>query len=400
MSNIKIRDIRVILTAPRDINLVVVKVETTEPGLYGVGCATFTQRSNLVATAVTDYLKPLLKGRSVDNIEDIRQLCMVNAYWRNGPVLNNAVGGINEALWDIKGKIAGMPVYDLLGGKCREGAAVYTQAIGNTMEELIKKVDIFRKEGYRYLRVQLGAYGGTPKNIIKPCHAPDGAYFNPAEYVTEQLEMFQELRKRYGFDLELLHDIHERLSLSEAMRFAKMLEPYNLFYLEDAVAVENMESIRRLREHTVTPLAIGELFTHPQEWKQVISHQLIDYIRVHISQIGGLSPAFKLAGFCEQYGIRTAWHGPGDITPVGMMAQLHLDLCVPNFGIQEFNGFSQAELDVFPGAPRVINGYMYANDKPGFGIDINEEEAAKYPGRFHNNRWTQTRRPDGTVCWP
>ncbi len=400
MSNIKIRDIKVILTAPRDINLVVVKVYTTEPGLYGIGCGTFTQRSSLVAKAVTDYLTPLLKGRSVDNIEDIHQLCMVNAYWRNGPILNNAASGINEALWDIKGKMASMPVYDLLGGKCREGAAVYTQAIGNTMEELFSSIDRFRAEGYRYLRVQLGAYGGTGETIMKPRHAPDGSYFNPASYMSEQLEMFQELRKKYGFGLELLHDIHERLSLCEAIRFARNLEPYNLFYLEDAVAIENIESIRQLRESTITPLAVGELFNNPQEWKWLISHQMIDYIRVHISQIGGLSPAYKLAAFCEQYGIKTAWHGPGDITPVGMMAQLHLNLCIPNFGIQEFNGLSQAELDVFPGAPQIVDGYMYANDLPGFGVDINEEEAKKYPCRFHTNRWTQSRLPDGTLCRP
>lgn len=400
MSKVKIEDIKVIMTAPRDINLVVVKVYTTVPGLYGVGCATFTQRCSLVEKAITDYLKPLLKGRSVDNIEDIWLMCMVNAYWRNGPVLNNAVSGINQALWDIKGKMAGMPVYDLLGGKCREGAAVYTQAIGNTMEELTGEVERFRKEGYRYLRVQLGAYGGTKNKIYKPRNAPEGAYFNPSSYISEQLEMFQELRGRFGFELELMHDIHERLSLCEAVRFARLLEPYSLYYLEDAVAIENIETIRQLRERTVTPLAIGELFNNPQEWKWIISHQMIDYIRVHISQIGGLSPAYKLAIFCEQYGVKTAWHGPGDITPVGVMAQLHLDLCAPNFGIQEFNGFTQAELDVFPGAPQIEDGYMYANDKPGFGVDIDEKEAAKYPCRFHTNRWTQPRLPDGTMSRP
>ena len=375
MSNITIRDIRVILTAPRDINLVAVKVLTSEPGLYGVGCATFTQRSQLIELAVSRYLKPLLVGRSVDNIEDIWQMCMVNAYWRNGPVLNNAVAGIDEALWDIKGKMANMPVYDLFGGKCREAAAIYRHAIGNTMDELIAEADRFLTEGYRYLRVQLGAYGGTKDNIHKPENAQEGAYFNAATYVEEQINMIDKMRKRYGNQIELLHDVHERLTLSEAMGMARALEPYRLFFLEDPVPPENVETLRQLRSHTIIPLAIGELFCNPQEWKSAVSEHLIDYIRVHLSQIGGLSPARKLAHFCEQYGIRTAWHGPGDITPVGMMAQLHLDLSVSNFGVQEFNGFSEAEKDVFPGCPQVRDGYMYANDTPGLGIDINEEGA-------------------------
>jgi len=400
MSNVTIRNIKVILTAPRDINLVAVKVETSEPGLYGVGCATFTQRPEVVVTAIEKYLTPLLINRSVDRIEDIWQMCMVNGYWRNGPVLNNAVSGIDEALWDIKGKMAGMPVYELLGGKSREGAAVYRHAIGSDSSELFSEMDKFIEEGYQHIRVQLGAYGGRNAELIRPRNSQEGAYFNPISYMREQIDMFEKVRVKYGDNLELCHDIHERLTLSDAIRMAKELEPYRLFFLEDAVAPENIESIRQLRNHTITPLAIGELFNNPQEWKYIISHQLIDYIRVHISQIGGLTPAIKLANFCEIYGIRTAWHGPGDITPIGLMAQLHINLNINNFGIQEFNGFSQAELDVFPGAPEICNGFMYANDKPGFGIDINEEEAEKYPCRFRRNKWTQSRLPDGTLVRP
>lgn len=400
MSNVTIKNIQVILTAPRDINLVAVKIYTSEPGLYGVGCATFTQRVDAVQVAIENYLKPLLIGKSVDNIEDIWQMCMVNAYWRNGPVLNNAVSGVNQALWDIKGKMANMPVYDLLGGKCREGAVAYRQAIGNTIEELCEEVDRFIKQGYRHIRVQLGAYGGTKDSIRKPKNAPEGSYFNTVTYIAEQVEMFQELRKRYGYGIEFMHDTHERLSLSEALYMARQLEPYRLFFLEDVVAPENIESLKQLRSHTIVPIAIGELFNNPLEWKEIISHQLVDYMRVHISQIGGLSPAIKLAHFCEQYGVKTAWHGPGDITPVGMMAQLHLDLASSNFGVQEFNDFSQAEKDVFPGAPEVIDGYMYANENPGLGIDIDEKAAEEYPCRFHRNIWTQSRLPDGTLVRP
>ena len=322
MSAITIRKIKTILTAPRGIDLVVVKVETSEPGLYGLGCATFTQRYLAVASAVEEYLKPLLEGRCVDDIEDIWQSAMGSSYWRNGPVLNNAISGVDEALWDIKGKLANMPVYELFGGKCREAAAVYRHTDGSSPEEVEENVLRYLEEGYRYLRCQMGTYGGqmgkgSRQLIVSPENSKPGAYFDPAQYCESTVRLFAHLREKVGYGVELLHDVHERLTPIQALNLAKQLEPYRLFFLEDALPPEQVEWFERFRSQTAVPLAMGELFNNPLEWKDLISRRLIDYIRVHLSQIGGLTPARKLAALCEAFGVRTAWHGPGDLSPVG-----------------------------------------------------------------------------------
>lgn len=405
MPAITIRKIKTILTAPRGIDLVVVKVETSEPGLYGLGCATFTQRYLAVASAVEEYLKPLLEGRCVDDIEDIWQSAMGSSYWRNGPVLNNAISGVDEALWDIKGKLANMPVYELFGGKCREAAAVYRHTDGSSPEEVEENVLRYLEEGYRYLRCQMGTYGGqmgkgSRQVIVSPENSKPGAYFDPAQYCESTVRLFAHLREKVGYGVELLHDVHERLTPIQALNLAKQLEPYRLFFLEDALPPEQVEWFERFRSQTAVPLAMGELFNNPLEWKDLISRRLIDYIRVHLSQIGGLTPARKLAALCEAFGVRTAWHGPGDLSPVGAAAQLHLDLSSPNFGIQEFSGFSEEEQEVFPGCPEVRNGYLYANTKPGLGVDLDEEKAAKYPCSYREPGWLLARTTDGTAVRP
>lgn len=409
MSDVTIRDIRTITTNPRGVDLVCVKIETSEPGLYGLGCATFTQRYTAVVAAVNDYLKPLLIGKKVNNINDLWQLCMSNSYWRNGPVLNNAISGVDQALWDIKGKMANMPVYELLGGKCREAAAVYRHCEGSDMDEIDARIQQYIDEGYHYIRVQQGSYGGNmnPSNggmpakagqqmIWSPEGAPEGAYFDPDQYMEAVVETFRHVREKFGYGVHLMHDVHERLSPIQALQLAKDLEPYRLFFLEDALPPEQVEWFEKLRNQCAVPLAMGELFNNPLEWRDLVQKRCIDYIRVHLSQIGGLTPAIKLANFCEVYGVRTAWHGPFDLTPVGAAAQLHLDLVTPNFGIQEFAGFTDEEREVFPGVPEVRNGYLYPNDKPGFGVDIDEGVAAKYPCSPKNYKWLRPRLPDGT----
>lgn len=403
MSNVKIRDIRVILTAPAGIDLVVIKVETTEPGLYGLGCGTFTQRYSLVKYAVEEYLKPLLVGKSVDNIEDIWQLSYSNSYWRNGPVLNNAISGIDEALWDIKGKMAGMPVYQLLGGKCRDGVAVYRHADGSTKEEVVENLREYIEQGYHYLRAQLGMYGGIngkTQGMFSPENLPEGVYFDPAVYMRSTLDLFEYIRHELGNEIEICHDIHERLAPMDAINFIRDAEQYKLFFIEDPFSPEQVEWFKILRMHSCAPIAMGELFNNQNEWKNLISKNLIDFIRVHISQIGGITPAKKLAIFSEAFSVRTAWHGPNDITPVGVAAHLHVDLTSPNFGIQEFAGFTEQEREVFPGCPEVRNGYLYANDNPGLGIDINEKAAEKYPCQFRTHDWLKARLPDGTAVRP
>jgi len=395
--------------------LIIVKVETSEPGLYGLGCATFTQRHLAVKAVVDGYLKPLLTGRDVQRIEDTWLTMHLNPYWRTGPISNNAVSGVDMALWDIKGKMAGMPLYQLLGGKCREGAAVYRHADGREPEEVEDNVRKFMSQGYHYIRCQMGGYGGMAPHIAEADptaglgaagvqhrteNPPPGAYYDPGAYARSVVRLFEHIRTAIGYDVEFLHDVHERLAPIEAVRLAKELEPFRLFFLEDLLPPEQVEWFRMVRNQCTTPLAMGELFVNPNEWKTLVAERLIDFIRCHISSIGGITPARKLAAVCESFGIRTAWHGPGDVSPVGHAANVHLDVSSPNFGIQEWSGFNEVELEMFPGCPEVRRGYVYPNDKPGLGIDIDENLAAKYPCPEGVLEWTQTRLPDGTPTPP
>jgi mannonate dehydratase len=397
---VTIRDIKTILTQPAGSRLIIVKVLTSEPGLYGLGCATFTQRFHAVHAAIEKHLKPFAIGRDVSRIEEFWQMGMVHGYWRNGPVLNNAISGIDEALWDIKGKMANMPVYDLLGGKTREAAAVYTHANGKTPEEVADNVKQFMEEGYRYIRIQMGGYGGKGAPMVKPEGAPSGAYYDPRDYTRKMLGMMEHVRSEVGEEIELLHDIHERLQPIDAVRFAKDVEKFNLFFLEDALAPEDVAWFRNMRAQCATRLAMGELFNNPHEWKMLIEERLIDYLRMHVSQMGGITPARSIALYANANGVHTAWHGPGDTSPVGHAANLHLDLWAPNFGIQEWCRFNDLVYEMFPGLPEVRDGYMYPNDKPGLGIDIDEELASKYPVQDTIEQWTQTRWPDGSPVRP
>jgi mannonate dehydratase len=400
MSTVTIKDVQVIMTQPAGSRLIIVKLITSEPGLYGVGCATFTQRFNAVHTAIESHLKPFLIGRDVDRIEEIYQMSAVHSYWRNGPVLNNAISGVDQALWDIKGKRSGMPVYQLLGGKCREAAACYAHAGGSTKEEIVESIQKYSEEGYQYIRVQQGGYGGMESKQPRPDGAQDGAYFDPRGYMRAHLEVFDHVRSELGFEVELLHDIHERLVPIDAVQFAKDMEKYKLFFLEDPLAPEDIDWFHNIRSQCATPIAMGELFNHPREWQPLIEGRLIDFIRMHVSQMGGITPARNVAAFAKMYGIRTAWHGPGDTSPVGHAANMHLDLWAPNFGVQEWCRFNDLCYDIFPGLPEVRGGYMYPNDQPGLGIDINEELAARYPCEDTVEQWTQTRLPDGSPSRP
>jgi mannonate dehydratase len=397
---ITIQDVQTIVTQPARSRLIVVKVITSEPGLYGLGCATFTQRFHAVYAAIEKHLKPFLIGRDVSRVEEIWQMGMVHGYWRNGPVLNNAISGVDMALWDIKGKQAGMPLFQLLGGKCREAAAVYVHADGRDPIEVEDNVRQFMEQGYRYVRVQMGGYGGKPGKLVKPEGAPEGAYFDPRDYMRRMLRMMDHVRSAVGEEVELLHDVHERLQPIDALQFAKDVERFRLFFLEDPLAPEDLEWFRLMRQQCSTPIAMGELFNHPREWQPLIADKLIDFVRMHISQMGGITPARNVAILADTYGVRTAWHGPGDVSPVGHAANLHLDLWAPNFGVQEWCRFPELVYEIFPGTPQVRDGYMYPNDRPGLGIDIDEKLAARYPAQDGVEWWTQTRLPDGSPTRP
>ncbi|MCI8649042.1 MAG: starvation-sensing protein RspA [Anaerotruncus sp.] len=402
MSNVTIKEIKtfILKPVPTNPNLIVVKVETSEPGLYGLGCATFAYRSKAVKSIVQDYFRPLLIGRRVAEIEDIWHLLQYSAYWRSGPVQQNAISGIDIALWDIKGKMAGMPVYDLLGGKCREGAVVYRYANGRDIPEMLDEFHKRLEEGNTHIRVRTGSFGGP---YLPPGHfqGKEGLSYSPQRYIAELIEAMQAVRREFGNDVELLHDTHERLDPPDALRLAREMEQFRLFFLEDLLAPEQGAWYRQIRAKSITPLAMGELFVNPKEWDFLFSERLIDYIRVHITAIGGITPAKKLAVLGEAFGIKTAFHGPTDVTPIGHAANLHLDYSCHNFGIQEWAGISPIEQEIFPGCPELRGNTVYLNGKPGLGIDFDERLAAKYPPDDVSwiHRW-QMRLPDGTIHTP
>jgi len=320
-------------------------------------------------------------------------------------VLNNALSGVDMALWDIKGKRAGLPVYQLLGGKCRFAVDCYSHASGRDFDQLEESVQRLVERGFRYIRIQLGGYGSP--------HLSEGADFrsegfgragdelmSAEPYVRATPTMFERIRAKFGPKLELLHDIHERIHPLDALRLLKAVEPYRPFFIEDPVAPEDIGYFKLFRQQTAVPLAMGELFNNPHEWVGLITERLIDFIRVHLSQIGGLTPARKLAILAEWFNVRTAWHGPMDVSPVGHAANAHLDLASSNFGIQESVNFNAEMQDVFPGAPTMKNGYMWVNEAPGLGVDLNETLAARFPFPEHPGYWEPVRRPDGTSVRP
>ncbi len=429
--NVTIRDIRVIMTEPDNIRLVIVKIETSEPGLYGVGCATFTQRPSTVKAAVDDFLRPFLIGKNVADIEDIWQSAYVSSYWRNGPVLNNALSGVDQALWDIKGKMAGMPVYDLLGGRAREAAPVYVHASGASKEETADRMAAYMEQGFHHIRIQVatrgyasyGSHGASGDGSVvardvsegpipvtswlrdydsNQLYAHAGGVFEPKPYMRGALDLFEHIRSRFGYGVEILHDVHERIPPILGVWFAKEVEKYQLFFLEDLFSPEDNEYFRMVRQQCATPIAMGELWNSPHEIIPMIKDRLVDFLRMHMSQIGGITPGKKFAAMGELFSVRTAWHGPGDTSPVGHAANLMLDVNCYNFGIQEYSIPPERTLEMFPGFPEVRDGVMWPNGKPGLGIDIDEEMAAKFPHkeRALGGAWDTVRRADGGMVKP
>jgi mannonate dehydratase len=418
LPELRITDVKAILTAPPGLpRTVIVKIETSEPGLVGYGCATFTQRARAVVTAVDEFLRPFLTGKNPDHIEDIWQTMYVSSYWRNGPVLNNAMSGVDQALWDIKGKRANMPVYSLLGGKARNGADVYRHASGSTPEEVEEMARGYIAEGVRHIRIQVAVEGnanygaqfqGNSSNGF--LDAPSGGTHNermyePTPYLLSVPKLFAHMRKNLGEEIELLHDVHERISNAQAMWLLKRVEEYRPFFIEDPVSPEQIGYFRHMRSQTTTAIAMGELFNSPHEFTGLIAERLIDFIRVHISQIGGLTPARKLAALAEWFGVKTAWHGPGDTSPVGHLANIALDVSSYNFGIQEGRTWPDSVKEVFQGCPRLENGFFFPNESPGWGIEIDEKLAAKYDvdSRYDepfDYSWGTTRRRDGSIIRP
>jgi len=329
-----------------------------------------------------------------------------SSYWRNGPVLNNALSGLDQALWDIKGKRAGMPVYELLGGKSRFAVPGYSHAGGATPEAAAEDALRLVEEGFEHVRIQLGGYGAVNRSQqadFKEAGFGREAdnFMDPDPYLDGVPEMFARTREVVGDDIELLHDIHERVEPMDALELLKELEQYDPFFIEDPVSPENNRWFEMIREQTHVPIAMGELYNNPHEWVDPMVNRWFDFIRIHISQIGGITPAMKVARLGEWFNVKTAWHGPGDVAPAGHAANAHIDLAIWNFGIQEAPRISDELREIFPGSPTVEDGYIHINEAPGLGVDVDEELAAKYPlPERHNYDWTQIRRKDGTIVRP
>jgi len=381
----KITSARVIVTSPGR-NFVTLKIETDE-GVYGIGDATLNGRELAVVAYLQEHVVPCLIGRDAHRIEDIWQYLYKGAYWRRGPVTMTAIAAVDMALWDIKGKVANLPVYQLLGGASREGAMVYGHANGKDIEETIANALIYKAEGYKAIRIQSGVPGlastyGVSKDryFYEPADSdlPTENVWSTEKYMRSVVPLFEKAREALGWDVHLLHDIHHRLTPIEAGRLGKDLEPFRPFWLEDATPAENQDAFRLIRQHTTTPLAVGEIFNSIWDCKGLIENQLIDYIRATVVHAGGLTHLRRIAALADLYQVRTGCHGATDLSPVTMAAALHFDISVPNFGVQEYMRHTAETDAVFPHAYSFDNGMMHPGDKPGLGVDLDEVLAAKY----------------------
>ena len=384
----KIAAVKVIVTCPGR-NFVTLKI-TTDQGVHGIGDATLNGRELAVVSYLQDHVADCLIGRDAGAIEDIWQYLYRGCYWRRGPVTMAAIGAVDTALWDIKAKAAGMPLYELLGGRSRRGVMVYGHASGRDIEETSDEVARYIELGYRAIRAQSGVPGmdstygvSADRMYYEPADAalPTENVWSTEKYLDHVPKLFDRLRERFGFGHHLLHDVHHRLTPMEAARLGISLEDYRLFWMEDPTPAENQEAFRLIRKHTVTPLAVGEIFNTVWDCKDLLSEQLIDYIRTTVTHAGGITHLRRIADLAAMYQIRTGCHGATDLSPVCMGAALHFDTWAPNFGIQEYMLHTEPTDEVFPHDYRFSEGELHAGESPGHGVDIDERLAAKYPYR-------------------
>jgi mannonate dehydratase len=399
---VKITDAKVFVCCPGR-NFVTLKI-WTDQGIYGLGDATLNGRELAVASYLTDHVIPCLIGRDPSQTEDIWQYLYRGAYWRRGPVTMTAIAAVDMALWDIKGKTLNTPVYNLMGGKSRTGVLIYGHANGQDIEETADEVAKYKEMGYLAVRAQTGIPGLPSTYGV----AGDKLFYEPAEkglppenswstekYLLHVPKLFEALRLKFGDDLHLLHDVHHRLTPIEAARLGKSLEPYHLFWLEDAVVAELQEGFRLVREHTTTPLAVGEVFNAVWDAHILITEQLIDYLRMTVVHSGGLTHLKKIAALAEIYHVRTGSHGATDLSPVAMAAALHFDISVNNFGIQEYMQHTKETDEVFPHSYSFASGYLHPGDSPGLGVDYDENLGSKFP--YERAYLPVNRKLDGTM---
>ncbi|MEV4516442.1 enolase C-terminal domain-like protein [Dactylosporangium sp. NPDC049525] len=400
----RITRVRTFLCAPQGCPYLIVRVETDQPGLYGLGCASDPQRTLAVRAVVDEYLGPLLRGRDAGDIEDIHRLLQNSSYWRGGSIANNALGAIDVALWDIKAKVAGLPLYSLLGGRARHGAEAYTHVDGADPGEIADKVHAAVEAGYRHVRVQVAVPGVDTYGAASGGATVDRrrGTWDSLAYLHHVPPALVEVRRRVGDRVELLHDVHERLTPAQARLLVAAVADAGLYFLEDALAPEDSAHFGQLRAAGPVPLAVGELYDEVSRYLPLLEQRAIDFARVRIPTLGGLTPTRKLVAACELFGVRTAPHGPGDVSPVAQAANVALDVSTPAFGIQEAAGFRDATLEVFPGAPTPDRGSLYPAEVPGLGVDFDEAAARRYPvpPPLHHDRWALLRGTDGAAHRP
>ena len=389
-------------------NYVTLKLQTDQ-GIYGLGDATLNNRETLPASYLRDYIVPSLIGKDPRNSEDIWQFLYRGAYFRGGPVAMAAIGAVDTALWDIKGKIAGLPLYQLFGGKSRDGALVYAHATGADIPQLIDSIEHLREDGYQAIRVQCGIPGVPEGGYAIPEKGEDSKHFitqygslpkeevwDSDKYLHFLPKMIEQLRVHFGEELKILHDIHHRLLPREAASLGRELEQYQLFWLEDPTPVEDQTVLRMIRQHTSVPIAIGEVFNSIWDCKQIIEENLIDYIRVAVTYAGGITHVRRIVELAALHNVYTGFHGAPSHSPISMAAQAHLNAWAPNFGIQEYLVLgTQACDDLFPSEHKMENGMFYVSDAPGHGVDLNEDEAKRYS--FKRGYHPIVRLSDGTM---
>jgi mannonate dehydratase len=397
----------IVTSAGGNYRWVFLKLETSEPGLYGIGSANNNYETKAVISALQDHLRPWLIGKDPARIEDLWQSAQMKTYWRNGPVNNNVLAALDMALWDIKGKRAGMPLYELFGGKARDAVAVYDHQGGRTKEACLESLQKSLANGYRHVRIQYGeGYGGggfiPAGQGSRPESGFQGAAFDEDQYIDVIPPIFEYLRDKAGFAPKLIHDVHSKMNGSNAVELARRLQPAQMYFVEDILPPEQISWYRNIRQICSTPQAIGEVFSHPFEVLPLVQDRLIDFIRCRVAAIGGITPLRKLVAMCELYGVKTAFQEGGENDPVNQLASYHIDIASSAFGIQEENHFSQIVHDLFPGMAQIRKGYLYDSGKPGLGLEIDEKIAAKYPlGEIRGGGAYKTDRTiDGKVIAP
>lgn len=406
-AKIRITAVRTFLTAPHGCPHLIVRVETNEPGLYGLGCASDPQRTLAVRSVLDDYLAPLLAGRDPDDIEDLHRLILNSAYWRGGSVTGNALGGIDVALWDLKAKRLGAPLHSLFGGKVRAHAEAYTHVDGRDATEIADKVQAARERGYRHVRVQAAvpgadtygtSGGGADPEAVRTRRAP----WDSAGYLRHVPGVLTRVRELVGDDVELLHDVHERLDPRQARDFLRRVEDAGLYFVEDLLAPEDTRHFKRLHDASPVPLAVGELFHDPAQFTALLDGPDIDFARIRVPTLGGLTPARKIAVLCELRGVRLAPHGPADVSPIAQAATLAMDISSHAFGVQEAAVFKPPVHEVFPGTVTATAGGLVPHETPGHGVDFDETAARRHPvpEPLAHDRWALLRNTDGSVQRP